>query len=329
MRTWQAGRLGHALLLCAPVGTGLHHLSALLVAYLLEIETPGNPLEIISRAHPDLLWLRRESMDEDSKSRRSRSWILVHQIRTLREYLAQKPVGKCKIAVIDLAEDLNQSAANALLKVLEEPVSDSYMFLLSHSPSRLLPTIRSRCTQIFLPTPTPEETRLWLQHHGKDSRNMAPALWLTDKTPFTTLELLASDDFVKLLELIPEVTLILMQKRNNPAIVERLGALDGMLVNHFLIRWLKCALEESENQSTAMVHGEKNDVRESLPDYQRPAQPLSLLSGAQLIELYDHCQRHLRILASMVNVNQTLLVANFLDTCVQMLREDSAIAKSP
>ena len=53
-----------------------------------------------------------------------------------------------RVAVIDSMDELNREASNALLKMLEEPPSNTLFFLVSHAPGRLLPTIRSRCRRL-------------------------------------------------------------------------------------------------------------------------------------------------------------------------------------
>ena len=58
--------------------------------------------------------------------------------------------GGKRVVIIDCVEDMNASAANAVLKVLEEPPRETYLFLISHQPAQLLPTIRSRCRTIDL-----------------------------------------------------------------------------------------------------------------------------------------------------------------------------------
>ena len=104
--------------------------------------------------HPDFFFLEREI---DPKTGSFRKQISVSQARELKDKVSNVSwVGDKKVAVIDGAEYLSPSAANALLKILEEPTKGSYFFLLSLSEQLLLPTNRSRC-QIFNFYPTSEE----------------------------------------------------------------------------------------------------------------------------------------------------------------------------
>ncbi len=92
--------------------------------------------------HPDYAELKRLEKDGGELARN----ITVDQVRGLARLLSTAPsVSRRRIIVIDSADDMERSAANALLKSLEEPPRDVLFLLISHAPSRLLPTIRSRC----------------------------------------------------------------------------------------------------------------------------------------------------------------------------------------
>ena len=98
--------------------------------------------KIASGGHPDLLTLRTVSKKERS--------IEVINIRGGGKICGKLPPtyarrGGWRVLIIDSADDLNLNAANALLKILEEPSLRTIILLVSHLPSRLLPTIRSRC----------------------------------------------------------------------------------------------------------------------------------------------------------------------------------------
>jgi len=96
--------------------------------------------------HPDVIMIAPEG---------DGGQITVSVIRELQSSLSYKPFeGKWKIAIIDNADRLNQSAANAFLQTLEEPSPESILILISSRPDMLIPTIRSRCQRInFSPLP--------------------------------------------------------------------------------------------------------------------------------------------------------------------------------
>ena len=103
---------------------------------------------IAQNVHPDLYVAERLWNEKTSKYQ---SEITVETIRKLTQFLSHTPaMGGARVAIVDTADDLNRNAANALLKVLEEPPANALLLLLSAAPGRLLATIRSRCRRIDL-----------------------------------------------------------------------------------------------------------------------------------------------------------------------------------
>ena len=103
---------------------------------------------IAAGAHPDL-FIARPVVNE--KTGREATEISIETIRRLTQFMSLTPsMGDVRLAIIDTADQLNRNAANALLKVLEEPPPGAALILLSASPGRLLATIRSRCRRVTL-----------------------------------------------------------------------------------------------------------------------------------------------------------------------------------
>ncbi len=125
-------------------------------AFSLEI-SPDHPTfkRVVSGGHADLHVIEPTNLDDDGKEKAS--WeIRVWQIRALEKTLRRSAAeAGWRVAIIDSADDMNRNAANALLKILEEPPARTVLLLVSHHPGRLLPTIRSRCRQLAL-RPLPE-----------------------------------------------------------------------------------------------------------------------------------------------------------------------------
>jgi DNA polymerase-3 subunit delta' len=97
-------------------------------------------------SHPDLRWLERLENEKTGNLARN---ITVDQVRALGELFDLTPaLSPWRAVVIDSIDDLEKSAANALLKMLEEPPANCLFLLVSHAPGRLLPTIRSRCRRL-------------------------------------------------------------------------------------------------------------------------------------------------------------------------------------
>jgi len=120
--------------------------------------SPADPVfrRVSSLGHADFIAIERQWKDD--KKRQRKTVIPVDDVRQVGGFLRLTPAeGGWRIVVVDAADEMNQNAANALLKVLEEPPSRSLLLLVSHSPGRLLPTIRSRCRRLAL-RPLPDQT---------------------------------------------------------------------------------------------------------------------------------------------------------------------------
>ncbi len=152
----ERGRLHHAWLVCGPEGLGKATFAYRAARRLLGAQPdpsrgplgarPSDPVSqlISAQSHPDLLVLER--LVEGGKTKKS---ISVDQARDLPEFFSKSPSQAAyRIAIVDAADDLNLNAANALLKVLEEPPERGVLFLITHAPGRLLATIRSRCRRL-------------------------------------------------------------------------------------------------------------------------------------------------------------------------------------
>tara|TARA_R110002012_G_scaffold9164_10_gene42072 strand:- start:2445 stop:3431 length:987 start_codon:yes stop_codon:yes gene_type:complete len=157
----QCGRMPHALLIHGAHGVGKQQLAEALIARTL-CAGPGEQAcghchscaMLASGYHPDLM---RVSPEEGKRQ------IRIDPIRDVNRFVSQTAQqGGYRVIVISPAEAMNVAAANALLKSLEEPGDKTLFILLSDVPSRMLPTIRSRCQQWSLPSVAFEACRGWL-----------------------------------------------------------------------------------------------------------------------------------------------------------------------
>ncbi len=97
--------------------------------------------QIEAQSHPGLLVLKRQENDRG----KLKTILDVDEVRRLGGFFGMTAeAGGWRAAIIDSADDMNDNAANALLKILEEPPARGLLLLISHTPGRLLPTIRSR-----------------------------------------------------------------------------------------------------------------------------------------------------------------------------------------
>lgn len=122
--------------------------------------------QVAARAHPNVLTLQKPW---DDKTKRYRTELTVNEVRRIQSFFGSTAgEGAWRICIVDTADDLNISAANALLKMLEEPPQRSLFFLLASRPGKLLPTIRSRCRRLDLAPLTPDTISTALRDHGED-----------------------------------------------------------------------------------------------------------------------------------------------------------------
>jgi DNA polymerase-3 subunit delta' len=221
------GRLHHAWLLTGAEGVGKASFAYRAVRRLLGAKADprfgplgASPEDTVSRmiaaqSHPDLIVLQREV--EGGPARKS---IPVDEARRLPEFFAKAPaIAPFRAAIIDAADDLNVNAANAVLKTLEEPSGRGVLFLVSHAPGRLLPTIRSRCRRLAFST-WPEDAlaefaRERCDAGGNEAERLAA---MAHGAPGRVLTLAASDALAlddeaeQLLSRLPEIDRPLAQR---------------------------------------------------------------------------------------------------------------------
>jgi DNA polymerase III subunit delta' len=173
---WTANRLPHALLLQGAEGVGKRSFAMWLACAVLCESSMGAALDccghcascalIKAGSHPDLWWVAPE---EDKLQ------ISIDQVRAATERLGKTSYRQgYKVAVVEPAHQMTPSAANSLLKTLEEPSRDSLLILLTARASALLPTVRSRCQKVSIARPSRDEAQRWLQ--AESGRAVDPAL---------------------------------------------------------------------------------------------------------------------------------------------------------
>ena len=186
---FSTGRLHHAGMLTGPKGIGKATLAWRMARFLLATpdvqdeglfgappppETldidPDHPVvhRIQAGAEPGLAAITRSLNDQG----RLRGEIVVDDIRKLGKFFGLSSAdGGRRVVIVDSADEMNVSAANALLKMLEEPPARTTLLLVSHQPSRLLPTIRSRCRSLRLGPLGADDMQAALSQTGTDLPN--------------------------------------------------------------------------------------------------------------------------------------------------------------
>ena len=180
-----AGRLPHGWLLTGPKGVGKATFAWRAARFLLATPMddgdglfgappppatmdidPDHPVASRMQAlsEPGLCLLRRPW---DEKAKRLKTQLTVDEVRNLKSFFAMSAGGNGRrVVIVDSADEMNTSAANALLKELEEPPRDAVLLLISHRPSGLLPTIRSRCRTLRFHPLGPDDLTRALEQAG-------------------------------------------------------------------------------------------------------------------------------------------------------------------
>lgn len=211
MSAWSENRLPHAWLISGPQGIGKATFCYACARALLAETSPQDNLglslglddgsstqalksfsvssahpifgKVASGSHPDLMVV---SPGVNPRTGKQRQEILVDDIRALSGFLSLTAGESLwRVAIIDSADSLNRNAANALLKLLEEPPKQTVLMLVSHSPGRLLPTIRSRCRKLPLGRLSSENVSSVLEEQGLvlDADRLEHVVALADGRP--------------------------------------------------------------------------------------------------------------------------------------------------
>lgn len=217
---WQsveAKRLPHALLLTGMAGTGktdfaLHAAQALLCQHAA---VTGDPCEachacrlVKTFAHPNVFHVTPEKEGHAIK---------VDQIRELAEFVQQSSLqGGFRVVIIRPAHSMNMSAANALLKTLEEPAADAILILVTDQAGQLPATIRSRCQRILFSQPDPQLALTWLQSQTVADASMLPeqALRLAHGAPLLALTLMQEEAMPLRAELFSALPQLVLRRVN-------------------------------------------------------------------------------------------------------------------
>lgn len=180
----KSGRLHHAWMITGPRGVGKATLAWRMARYLMNDTGDAGPSMFGDDAPADLnmspdhpvfkrvaalsepgIALCRRSWDE--KTKRLRTVLNVDEVRKLKGFFSLSASdGGWRVAIIDAADEMNTAAANALLKLLEEPPARCLILLVCHRPDRLLPTIRSRCRTLRLSALTSGDLAQALENAG-------------------------------------------------------------------------------------------------------------------------------------------------------------------
>jgi DNA polymerase-3 subunit delta' len=202
------GRMHHAWLIVGPEGIGKATLAYHFARTVLAERDAGHRTDAIDAdhsvfrkvaalSHPNLLLLRRSFND---KTKRYSQFIGVDEVRRLKAFLGNTAGEEgWRVVIVDRADDLNQNAANALLKALEEPPPRTVFLLISSAEGRLPVTIRSRARTLRVAALGEEDLEkavraaLARDDQEADAKTLSTALSLSQGSVRRTLELVSGE----------------------------------------------------------------------------------------------------------------------------------------
>ena len=209
-----SGRLHSGWLITGPRGVGKATLAWKIATFLLagpETGLFGDPTLAVDPSHPDArlvqsgahprLALIRRPWDE--KTKKLKTEITVDAVRSLKTFFQMSSAdGGRRVVIVDAADELNRNAANAILKELEEPPAKTTILLIAHQPSRLLPTIRSRCRELRCGPLSADDLQQALSQAGHPSVSAESLAALAGGSPGDAIRLLNHDGLALYAELI-------------------------------------------------------------------------------------------------------------------------------
>lgn len=317
MEHWQrllkqiaAQQLPHALLLAGPPAVGKRNFATALGATLLCL-APGVDTGVacgqcrtclLRRAgtHPDAHWLAPEETGK---------MIKIDQIRAVVEFVAQTAQqGGRKVIVLEPAEAMNRSSANALLKTLEEPAGAASLILISDAPGRLLPTIRSRCQRIDFPVPPQAAVREWLHARVGDAERLDIAIAEAGGRPMLASTLLDGVESDQRRELATEFEQALAGRLSIATLAERWQQLSWLV----LLEWLATRVAAALRTQLA-----------GMPALDGAVARLAQADAEALFALNDHLRDRLNQARNGSNLNPQLAIEVILFTACEAVNKKS------
>jgi len=233
-----------AYLLHGPAGIGKRALAERLMARLLCQKPEGldacgqckSCYLLAAGTHPDNFVLEPEEADKAIK---------VDQVRELVEFVVQTAqLGGRKVVLLEPAEAMNLNSANALLKSLEEPSGDTVLLLISHQPSRLLPTIKSRCVQQACPLPGEADSLAWLAKALPDADEQVrrDLLVLAGGSPLTAQRLHGQAVLEQRAQVVDGVKKLIKQQAGASQLAEGWNAVPLILLFDWFCDWAQLML---------------------------------------------------------------------------------------
>ena len=303
-----AGRLAHALLLAGPAGLGKGQFTMRFSQALLcqaraddgracgqcqscQLFQVGN--------HPDF---KAVEPVEDKKV------IIVDQIREMTEFLSLKSqYGHYRCIRIMPADRMNESAANSLLKTLEEPPPGTVLMLVTDRPARISATLRSRCQKITFGLPERASALAWLRPRLPEpvQKEADVLLALANGAPLAALELGADDLVTHRRPMLEDMERLLARQGDPVAIADKWLKLDAKASLYWLYSWLV-------DMARLKMAGAEPHLAN--PDFREDLRRISeLIDVTDILSIISHVER--AVLQVEGQINQQLLLEDLLIAC--------------
>jgi DNA polymerase-3 subunit delta' len=249
-------------------------------------------------SHPDNYILEPEEADKAIK---------VDQVRDLVSFVVQTAqLGGRKVVLIEPVESMNINAANALLKSLEEPSGDTVLLLVSHQPSRLLPTIKSRCVQQACPLPSQAMSLEWLAKALPDcsQEERIELLTLAAGSPLAAVNLQAQGVREQRAQVVDGVKKLLKQQQSPTQLAEGWNAIPLLLLFDWFCDWSSLILRYQLTQDEEGL---------GLTDMRKVIQYLAQKTAQdKVLNIQDWILAQRQKVLSKANLNRVLLLEALL-----------------
>jgi len=311
IKRYKSNNLPNSILIHGLKGIGKRTFLNKLVKNILNIEFKNSNLEhhlnlFKNNTHPNIKIIEKEI---DSKTGKIKSNITIEQIRRLKTFLNSTTTiqNSSKIVIVDSADYLNISSANSMLKILEEPKENTYIFLISNQISLLLPTIRSRCLKIKLNTHNLTNFTNIIKDNIDEISNEEINFYfeLTYGSPGTTI-LYYNNDFLDIFQLSIKCLLSNDLDDDKINLSNILSKLTNDEFNNYL-SMLKFILIVANKLK--VNRDDKNSV--NMPNYLELESLSTNLTKKNIIDRFDYLTNNQKELFSL-NLDKKIFILNFL-----------------
>ncbi len=311
LNRYKSNNLPNSILIHGLTGIGKRTFLNQLVRNILNIEFKDNNVDhhlnlFKNNTHPNIKIIEKEI---DSKTGKIKSNITIDQIRRLKTFLNSTSIiqNSSKIVIVDSADYLNINSANSMLKILEEPKENTYIFLISNQISLLLPTIRSRCLKIKFKTHHLTNFTNIIKDHIDAISNEEINFYfeLTYGSPGTTI-LYYNNDFLDIFQL--SIKCLLSNSLDDDKI--NLSNILSKLTNDEFNNYLSMLKFILIVANKLKVNRHDNSLV-NMPNYLELVSLSANLNQKNLIDRFDYLTNNQKELFSL-NLDKKIFILNFL-----------------